>query len=144
FSSSTVSLTLDPSSAPTSLKVSADRKRVYCRNPNSGSECKFPHVKSKEEWSSGQHYWEVKLWDKTSTKPKSSWSVGVIQKHTPENIIRALCYKEGTGLYTNTHEFSIITTEVKVGKLGVHLNCDRKSLSFYNADKNTDNHLYTF
>ncbi|KAI5087660.1 butyrophilin subfamily 2 member A2-like isoform X1 [Silurus meridionalis] len=138
------SLTLDPSSAPTSLKVSADRKIVYCRKPNSGPECKFPHLVSKEEWSSGQHYWEVMLWDKTSTKPKSSWSVGVIQKHTTENIIRTLCYKEGTGLYTNTHDFSIITTEFNVRKLGVHLNCDRKSLSFFNADKNTDNHLHTF
>ncbi|KAF5893423.1 butyrophilin subfamily 1 member A1-like, partial [Clarias magur] len=61
-----VSLTLDPSTAPRCLKVSRDGKSVSCEKPNSKSKCKFPHVVSKEELGSGQHYWEVMVWDKTS------------------------------------------------------------------------------
>ncbi|KAF5880210.1 butyrophilin subfamily 1 member A1-like, partial [Clarias magur] len=55
------SLTLDPSTAPKCLKVSRDGKSVSCEKPNSKSECKFPHVVSKEELGSGQHYWEWTL-----------------------------------------------------------------------------------
>ncbi|XP_053335945.1 butyrophilin subfamily 2 member A2-like isoform X1 [Clarias gariepinus] len=147
-----VSLTLDPSTAAKCLKVSRDGKSVSCEKPNSKSDCKFPHVVSKEEFGSGQHYWEVMIWDKTiKTQPKSSWCVGVTQKpHSEtqkphsEKVLRALCYEEGSGLYTNTHDFSKISTKYNMYTLGLHLNCDSRSLSFYNTDKPSHNHLHTF
>ncbi|MCI4395102.1 hypothetical protein PGIGA_G00176480 [Pangasianodon gigas] len=68
-----VSLTLDPSTALGSLKVSRDRKTVSCEKPSDDSKSKFPHVLSKEELGSGQYYWEVMVWDKSSSaQPKSS------------------------------------------------------------------------
>lgn len=138
-------LTLDPSTADGSLKLTKDCKSVFCEKSNSGSKSKFPHVLSKEEFSSGQHYWEVMLWDKVmKAKPKSSWCIGVTQKPHSENVLRALCYEEGTGLKPNTYEFSIINTKCNMMKLGLHLNCERNSLSFYNADKTSNNHLHTF
>ncbi|KAF4071685.1 hypothetical protein AMELA_G00276100 [Ameiurus melas] len=79
-----VSLTLDPSTAHSSIKVSADRKSVHFIKPNTDCESKFPHVVSKEELGSGQHYWEVLIWDKTSSaKRKSSWQCIRVRKDGP-------------------------------------------------------------
>lgn len=140
-----MTLTLDPSTAHRSLRVSGDRERVHCKKPNADCESKFPHVVSKEELGSGQYYWEVMIWDRTiSAKPKSSWCVGVTQKPHSEDVLRALCYEEGTGLYPNTADFSKITIRCTMTRLGLHLNCERNSLSFYNVDKTPHGHLYTF
>lgn len=142
---STASLTLDPSTAHGSLKVSKDCKSVSFEKSNGRPNSKFPHVMSKEELGSGQYYWEVMVWNKEIfQKPKSSWCVGVTQKPHSENVLRALCYEAGTGLYPNTHDYSKISTEYNMTKLGLHLNCERNSLSFYNADKSSENHLHTF
>ncbi|XP_053335949.1 butyrophilin subfamily 1 member A1-like isoform X2 [Clarias gariepinus] len=147
-----VSLTLDPSTAAKCLKVSRDGKSVSYKTLNSKSDCKFPDVVSKEKFGSGQHYWEVMIWDKTSrAQPKSSWCVGVTQKpHSEtqkphsEKVLRALCYEEGSGLYANTHDFSKISTECNMYTLGLHLDCERRKLTFYNADKPFKHDLYTF
>lgn len=99
----------------------------------------------KEELDSGQHYWKVMVWDKAmSAKPKSSWCVGVVQKSDRAKTLRALCYDEGTGFYPNTHDYSSVAMGFHPKKLGLLLNCETNSLSFYNADKTSDNHLHTF
>ncbi|XP_058240033.1 butyrophilin subfamily 2 member A2-like, partial [Hemibagrus wyckioides] len=90
-----IKLTLDPSTAHESLKVSTDCKSVSFDKRCSDSKSKFPHVVSKEGLGSGECYWEVMIWDK-ALKRKSSWSVGVIQKSQSEKkMIRALCYEGG-------------------------------------------------
>ncbi|KAF4071684.1 hypothetical protein AMELA_G00276090 [Ameiurus melas] len=140
-----VSLTLDPSTAHRSIRVTAGWKRVHCIQPNTDCESKFPHVVSKEELGSGQHYWEVLIWDRTSAaKRKSSWCVGVTQKPHSENVLRALCYEEETGLYPNTDEINKIPFKYNMTRLGLYLNCERNTLSFYNADKTSYSHLHTF
>lgn len=74
---------------------------------------------SEQELGSAQHYWEVKVWDKKTGKRKSSWCGGVIQKAVSENVIRALCYESGVGLYPNTDRFKIISTQCNVTTLGL-------------------------
>ncbi|XP_017316817.1 butyrophilin subfamily 1 member A1 isoform X3 [Ictalurus punctatus] len=140
-----VTLTLNPSTAHRSLRVSGDRERVHYKKTNADCKSKFPHVVSKEELGSGHYYWEVMISDRTSSaKPKSSWCVGVTQKPHSEDVLRALCYEEGTGLYPNTADFSKITIRCTITRLGLHLNCEMNSLSFYNVDKTPHGHLYTF
>ncbi|XP_053087019.1 butyrophilin subfamily 1 member A1-like isoform X2 [Pangasianodon hypophthalmus] len=140
-----MSLTLDPSTALGSLKVSTDCKSVSCEKTSDDSKSKFPHVLSKEELGSGLFYWEVMLWDKAFfAKPKSSWCVGVTQKPHSDSVLKALCYEEGKGLYPNTHDFSKIPIEYNMTKLGLYLNCQSNALSFFNADKTSHNHLHTF
>ncbi|XP_053087016.1 butyrophilin subfamily 1 member A1 isoform X2 [Pangasianodon hypophthalmus] len=140
-----VSLTLDPSTALGSLKVSTDCKSVSYEKPSGDSKSKFPHVLSKEELSSGLFYWEVMVWDKTSSaQPNSSWCVGVTQKPHSDSVLKALCYEEGKGLYPNTQDFTNLTSKYTVTKLGLYLNCQSNALSFYNVDKTSHNLLYTF
>lgn len=146
FFFSTVSLTLDPSTAHRTLKVTQDLKRVYYTKACGDPTPMFPHVLSKEALECGQHYWEVMLWDKASSATrKASWCVGVTQKQNShsEHVFRALCY-EGGGKARVNPGCSEIAVEYGMQVLGLYLNCEEKTLSFYNANKTSDNLLYTF
>eukprot|EP00063_Salmo_salar_P076094 XP_014050929.1 PREDICTED: uncharacterized protein LOC106602685 isoform X3 [Salmo salar] len=106
------------------------------------------HVFSKESFSSGQHYWEVKV--KERTTGKLSWYVGVASENverncnvplTPQNGFWILSFDKEKGFHVNTDPQSPITVE-ELTIVGVFLDCDRHTLSFYNVD--TESPLYTF
>nr|XP_029529382.1 selection and upkeep of intraepithelial T-cells protein 6-like isoform X1 [Oncorhynchus nerka] len=106
------------------------------------------HVFSKESFSSGQHYWEVKV--KEQSTEKLSWYVGVARENverrltvplTPQNGFWILSYDKEKGFHVNTDPQPPITV-AKLTILGVFLDCDRHTLSFYNVD--TESLLYTF
>lgn len=133
---------LDPSTAHGSLKVSRDCKSVSYETPSSGSDSRFPFVMSVQELGLGQHYWEVKVWDKNTGKRKS-WCVGVIQKAVTENYLQALCYESGVGLYPNTDRSKIISTQCNITTLGLRFNSKKRTLCFLSVDE-TFRNLHTF
>ncbi|XP_060720647.1 butyrophilin subfamily 2 member A2-like isoform X2 [Tachysurus vachellii] len=137
-------LTLDPSTAHESLNVSSDCRSVFCKHKSKDSKFKFPHVVSKEELGSGEFYWEVKIWDKGLLRQKLSWCLGVTQKPESETRIRALWYEGGGKARAYNGEFKEVTIDKNMTKIGLLLNCEKKILSFFNADKNSNNFFCAF
>lgn len=101
-----------------------------------------------KSFNSGQHYWEVKVKDQSTEK--RSWYVGVASENverrcnvplTPQNGFWILCFDKEKGFHVNTDPQSPITVE-ELTIVGVFLDCDRHTLSFYNVV--TESLLYTF
>lgn len=164
FYSPLVQLTLNPKTAPNFLKVSGDGKSVTFSDPNKQAAHggQHPHVLCNEILSSHQHYWEVTGYSGAfSSQPlydRQSWYVGVCTKPaaaeaasaakkgtsllTPKHGFWILRYEKGTGLSVNTDPVTPVPVAKEFKKLGVYLDCDKHTLSFYDA---TDKlHLCTF
>ncbi|XP_063042900.1 E3 ubiquitin-protein ligase TRIM39-like [Engraulis encrasicolus] len=156
-----VQLTLDEKTAPGFLKVETKAKRqlVTCKDPGkmAAQGTQHPHVLCKERFSSHQHYWTVRgesfLGKLPDLLSRQSWYVGVCTATaaeskvklplTPENGYWVLHYQKGTGLSTNSEPtFPTSGRNDHIYVLGVHLDCDNNTLSFYNSDEDT--HICTF
>ncbi|XP_036439353.1 uncharacterized protein LOC118816862 [Colossoma macropomum] len=136
-----VKLTVDPDTRHRSLMVTRDGTGVYCGTLSlSNPADPFPHILSKEEFSSGLKYWEVTVDQKE--KSKKSWCVGVTQKPPTKETLTALCYEERCGIYPSTDPHIQIPAEDHVSTLGLILDFKHKTLSFINVDKRS--HLHTF
>ncbi|KAG9259664.1 butyrophilin subfamily 2 member A1-like isoform X1 [Astyanax mexicanus] len=136
-------LTVDPSTLHGLLIITQEGNGVYCgklkRTEDLNTDL-FPQVLSREAFSSGQKYWEVLVDQKE--KSKKSWCVGVTQKLPSKKTLTALCYEEGSGIYTSTNPRTTIPAEEHFTTLGLLLDFQQKTLSFYNVDKGA--HLHTF
>ncbi|KAL2079145.1 hypothetical protein ACEWY4_024889 [Coilia grayii] len=150
-----VQLTLDDKTAPDFLKVKD--KSVTCKDPGkmAAQGTQHPHVLCKERLSSHQHYWEVMdnaMLSMQALQKRQSWYVGVctstaaVSKEklplTPQNGYWILQYQKGSGFFTNTENTVALSVASNLIKLGVHLDCDKHTLSFYNANDGT--HICTF
>ncbi|XP_036439430.1 butyrophilin subfamily 1 member A1-like isoform X2 [Colossoma macropomum] len=136
-----VKLIVDPGTCHRPLTVTQDGTGVYCGQVNtSNSADTFPHVLSKEGFSSEQKYWEVTV--DLKTKCKLSWCVGVTQKPPTKETLTALYYEERCGIYPSTDPHIQIPAEDHVTTLGLILDFKHKTLSFINVDKQS--HLHTF
>uniref|UniRef100_A0A8B9LWD1 Ig-like domain-containing protein n=1 Tax=Astyanax mexicanus TaxID=7994 RepID=A0A8B9LWD1_ASTMX len=106
----------------------------------------------KEKFSSGQQYWELKVNDKSNQK-KISWYVGVAAEEaeringirfTPERGFWVLCCEKEKGVYIRESSaptpLSHISDDLSV--VGVFLDCDNHTLSFYNTE--TQSLIYTY
>ncbi|KAI4903916.1 hypothetical protein NFI96_008655 [Prochilodus magdalenae] len=134
-------LTVDPETRHRPLTITREGTGVYCGQPNSDKQSNpFPHVLSKEKFSSGLIYWEVKVDQKE--KSKRSWCVGVTQKPPTKETLTALCYEEDFGIYTSTDPRTAVPAEGQVTTLGLLLDFKHRLLSFYNVDP--PSHLHTF
>ncbi|KAM7410788.1 hypothetical protein PAMA_020973 [Pampus argenteus] len=84
------------------------------------------HVFSVNEFTSGQHYWEIEVGQ------RNYWELGV-----KDNFLKFDAQKYVTCS-------SNIITELRFGdrprKIGIYLNCSSKTISFYDADKMTRIH----
>uniref|UniRef100_A0A8C4T3G8 Uncharacterized protein n=1 Tax=Erpetoichthys calabaricus TaxID=27687 RepID=A0A8C4T3G8_ERPCA len=146
-----VHLTLDPHTASPSLTLSADGKEVCYGD----AEQEIPDnplrfdiffsVLSKEGFTSGRHYWEVKVGEKTD------WILGVVRESInrkgdielcPQNgyWTVSLCY--GSGYWAFTSPSTFLALNIKPRKVGVFLDYEEGQLSFFNVESQT--HLYTF
>ncbi|XP_063048585.1 butyrophilin subfamily 1 member A1-like, partial [Engraulis encrasicolus] len=150
-----VNLTLDIETVPPFLKVNEDNTLIYCpdgqklpptktcdlQSPDGPStETALPHALCDRCFKSGKHYWEVKV----EKDAKQSWYVGVCSKDVvhsnrvalhPDNGFWVLHYETGIGLFANTEPPTRVPVKDSLKTVGVFLDCDDHTLTFYNADK---------
>ncbi|XP_072329382.1 zinc-binding protein A33-like [Scyliorhinus torazame] len=143
------SLTLDPETANNRLIISQDLTSVRFGNEKQdrpdhlGRFNKHLYVLSSQSFTSGRHYWEVGLGN------KSYWIVGVCREsvnrkanitRSPENGFWVIAR------YPNCKSLKIPDVisqqKVKPRKLGIYLDYEGGQVSFYDAEDMS--HLYTF
>ncbi|XP_052320469.1 butyrophilin subfamily 1 member A1-like isoform X38 [Oncorhynchus keta] len=144
-----VNILLDEKNAHPAIRINKGKRAHYVKEKDTEKPSRTHlHVFSEERFSSGQHYWEVKV--KDGTTEKLSWYVGVARENvdkrpavplTPQNGFWILSYDKEQGFHVNTDPQPPITV-AKLTIVGVFLDCDRHTLSFYNVD--TKSLLYTF
>ncbi|KAM9528591.1 butyrophilin subfamily 3 member A1-like isoform 1-T1 [Salvelinus alpinus] len=141
---------LDEKTAHPAIRVNLGKRASYIKEKDTEKPSirMHLHVFSKESFSSGQHYWEGKV--KDGTTEKLSWYVGVARENverrcnvplTPQNGFWILSFDKEKGFHVNTDPQPPITV-AELASVGVFLDCDRHTLSFYNVD--TESLLYTF
>ncbi|XP_072406192.1 zinc-binding protein A33-like isoform X2 [Chiloscyllium punctatum] len=146
------SLTLDPNTANPCLVLSQDRTRAQLgekptelpRKVTQFDQCTC--VLGLEGFTSGRHYWEVEVGDKTE------WGLGVARESVerkggidprPETGYWVVWLIPGSGYLAGTcPSWSRLSTSVNPWKIGVFLDYEGGQVSFYNAD--TMSHLHTF
>lgn len=143
--SSLVKLTINQSTVPIGLIVDKTKTKILCSDSEkvTGSH----HALCENVFSTGKYYWQVDLgysgvW--TLLKNRQSWYVGVCtdtaeQKQkislSPRNGFWVLQYNKGTGLYLKTEPQTPVPVNELFKTIGVFLDCDEHTLTFYNADK---------
>ncbi|XP_036399099.1 nuclear factor 7, ovary-like [Megalops cyprinoides] len=116
------------------LKVSADSVRHVELNSRTlwglgeAPEFSMSHTWSQESFRSGQHYWEVTVGE------KSHWSLGLDAQLSSSK--QAICRLNGRfGKHrVKTQKEIPLNLPVRPKKIGTFLDCERKRISFYNAD----------
>ncbi|KAI5620489.1 hypothetical protein C0J50_19956 [Silurus asotus] len=109
----------------------ADRQSNYYKEYN-------PGVVSEQTFQSGQHYWEIEVGNKLD------WSIGIKtdvkislkkkwKKSDSKDVYLNLIDGQGYTLSSNGKEVSV-EVKRKPSKIGLYLDCDRKQVSFYDAD----------
>ncbi|XP_032400264.1 E3 ubiquitin-protein ligase TRIM39 isoform X3 [Etheostoma spectabile] len=148
-----VNVTLDPDTASGWLVLSPDRKKVsisskknYCPIPDSPQ--RFDScvcVLGKQSFASGRRYWVVEVGDKTD------WDVGVARESinrkgvltvSPSSGYWAICRRKGSSLSACAGPSVTLHLKETPKKVGVFLDYEEGSVSFYDAEAKT--HIYTY
>ncbi|KAI5939198.1 E3 ubiquitin-protein ligase TRIM39 [Manis javanica] len=145
-------VTLDPETAHPNLVLSEDRKSVKFVEtrlrdlPDTPRRFTFyPCVLATEGFTSGRHYWEVEVGDKTH------WAVGVCRDSVsrkgeltplPEIGYWRVRLWNGDKYAATTTPFTPLHIKVKPKRVGIFLDYEAGTLSFYNVTDRS--HIYTF
>lgn len=144
-------LTLDPGTAHPNLVLSEDLTSVRCDNSKQSlpdTPERFDSsvsVLGSQGFSSGRHYWEVKVENKTK------WTLGVVKETINRKGNYSLSPKAGHWLIKlrNKSELKAVdlppchlTLSRPPRRVGVYLDYEEGQVSFYDADNAT--HIYTF
>ncbi|XP_066572641.1 tripartite motif containing 105 [Amia ocellicauda] len=136
-------LTFDPETAHPNLLLSrdltavmeCDEMRPCRRHPKRFVQC--VNVLASQAFKSGQHYWEVAVGGKTK------WDLGVALesvdrkarvKLCPENGYWTLRLRHGNEYSAGTRPLTPLSLAGNPRKIGVFLDCEEGSVSFYSAD----------
>ncbi|XP_032903577.1 E3 ubiquitin-protein ligase TRIM39-like [Amblyraja radiata] len=145
-----VSITLDIETAHARLEVSEDRKRVRLtrsRRNLTDNKKRFsssPCVLGLEGFTSGRHYWEVEV------AGSRGWSLGVAAESVDRKEQATLTPETGVWrIKLAADDFEVFTSPPSrfpahplPGRVGVYLNYESGTISFYNTE--TKSHLHTF
>ncbi|XP_038859271.1 SPRY_PRY_C-I_1 domain-containing protein [Salvelinus namaycush] len=151
-----VEITLDEKTANPNLLLSADRKRVKMAtiiedvfdpwdgySPSSHKYDGWWCVLAKEGFTSGRHYWEVRV------RGKAEWRIGVVRESAPRNGFANLNTEAGYwNLRLQLGELMALSAPViklnqsPPSRLGVFLDIEGGQVSFYDAEERC--HIYTF
>ncbi|XP_058141473.1 E3 ubiquitin-protein ligase TRIM39 isoform X1 [Dasypus novemcinctus] len=145
-------VTLDPETAHPNLVLSEDRKSVKFVEtrlrdlPDTPRRFTFyPCVLAAQGFTSGRHYWEVEVGDKTH------WAVGVCRDSVsrkgeltplPETGYWRVRLWNGDKYAATTTPFTPLHIKVKPRRVGIFLDYEAGTLSFYNVTDRS--HIYTF
>ncbi|XP_061216369.1 E3 ubiquitin-protein ligase TRIM39 [Neopsephotus bourkii] len=145
-------VTLDPDTAHPNLVLSKDRKSVRFVEvgprevPDSPRRFTiYPCVLAAQGFTSGRHYWEVEVGDKTH------WALGVCKDSVsrkgeltplPEAGYWRVRLWNGDKYAATTTPFTPLTLRVKPKRVGVFLDYEAGKVAFYNVTDRS--HIYTF
>nr|XP_046237288.1 E3 ubiquitin-protein ligase TRIM39-like isoform X2 [Scatophagus argus] len=146
-------ITLDPETASGWLVLSPDRKKVSLSsqnkraslpsNPKQFDSCIC--ILGKQSFTSGRHYWVVQVADKTD------WDLGVARESInrkgaitvrPDSGYWAICQRKGGSLNACVSPSVTLHLQKTPQKVGVFLDYEAGSVSFYDAEAKT--HIYTY
>lgn len=144
-------ITLDPSTAHPRLVISADGKQVHCGehyqqvpdNPERFDRvvCVMAH----QGFSSGRHYWEVDVGNKTD------WDLGVASRSvirkgkipvSPAHGYWFLSLRDGIEYAFRTDPSTNLKVTNRPSRVGIYIDCDKGLVSFYNVEAKLV--MYTF
>ncbi|XP_051572145.1 E3 ubiquitin-protein ligase TRIM39-like isoform X2 [Myxocyprinus asiaticus] len=146
-----VDVTLDTNTAHPRLVLSEDRKKVWCCNWHQSvhnNRERFDRVVcvlGREGFTSGRHYWEVEVGDKTD------WDLGVASHScnrkgkitiSPSNGYWFLSLRDKNSYAFRTEPSTAIPLSLKPQKIGLFVDYEKGQVSFYNVDAKM--HIYTF
>ncbi|MBN3300211.1 A33 protein, partial [Amia calva] len=146
-----VDVTLDPNTANPYLFLSQDKKQVRDEdieknlpdNPERFDESLS--VLGKEGFSSGRHYWEVEVGEKTE------WTLGVAKesinrkgtmKLSPKNGYWTVVLRKGNEYKACAGPSVLLPLSPKPRKVGVFVDYEGGQVSFYNVEARS--HIYSF
>lgn len=147
---------LDADTAHPNLEVSSDLLEVCWSKQTRQKSKDTKHagaeysILAKESFLSGSHYWEIAVWE------KPYWLIGLSylsntpageKNATPDSIFlkKTFCYiYHGNGRYLvyNGSEETMLAVEKKIQKVGVCVEIEKGTVSFYDADKVKLLHLF--
>ncbi|XP_030295218.1 zinc finger protein RFP-like [Sparus aurata] len=146
-----VDLTFDPDTAYCSLVISQDGKQVK----DGGTKQKVPNnpkrfdtcsdLFAKEGFTTGKFYYEVQL------TGKSEWAVGVVKESIDRKKNMPMSVENGSwiigldeGIFRAYTKPNVkLTLKEELQKVGVFVDYDKGSVSFYNADSKSNIYSYT-
>ncbi|XP_030053413.1 E3 ubiquitin-protein ligase TRIM39 isoform X1 [Microcaecilia unicolor] len=147
-----VNVTLDPQTAHPNLILSEDRKSVTLgdtRHYQPDNHERFdtcPCILASEIFTSGRHYWEVEVGDKTA------WDLGICKAsvsrkgqitYTPKKGYWAVVLRNGNEYLACTSPYSTeLLLNLKPQAVGIFLDYEAGKISFYNVQE--ESHLFTF
>lgn len=145
-------VTLDPDTAHPNLLLSEDRKSVRFVEvgprdlPDTPRRFTiYPCVLAAQGFTSGRHYWEVEVGDKTH------WALGVCKDSVsrkgeltplPETGYWRVRLWNGDKYAATTTPFTPLTVRVKPKRIGVFVDYEAGKVAFYNVTDRS--HIYTF
>ncbi|XP_069738069.1 E3 ubiquitin-protein ligase TRIM39 [Phaenicophaeus curvirostris] len=145
-------VTLDPATAHPNLLLSDDRKSVRfveARLPDLPETPQrftvYPCVLAAQGFTSGRHYWEVEVGDKTH------WALGVCKDSVnrkgeamplPETGYWRVRLWNGDKYAATTTPFTPLTLRVKPKRVGIFLDYEAGKVAFYNVTDRS--HIFTF
>ncbi|XP_067608330.1 butyrophilin subfamily 1 member A1 [Pseudorca crassidens] len=145
-----VDVTLDPDTAHPHLFLYEDSKSVRLEDSRQKLPEKperfdsWPCVLGREAFTSGRHYWEVEVGDRTD------WAIGVCRENvmkkgydpmTPENGFWAV-ELYGNGYWALTPLRTPLPLAGPPRRVGIFLDCESGDICFYNVTDGS--HIYTF
>ncbi|CAL1602540.1 unnamed protein product [Knipowitschia caucasica] len=136
-------ITLDPNTAHPRLVVSLDGKQVFCgerHHPVPDSPERFDRVVcalGREGFDCGRHYWEIEVGSKTD------WDLGVASRSvvrkgkitvSPAHGYWFLSLRDNVDYAFRTEPSTALTVSQRPSRIGVFLDYDKGTVSFYNVD----------